>query len=140
MVPSRTTKVTASRTRLLPRKADSRDSAESNRPSERRRHDCIAIRPNPATRTTTRKPRYIGPTRDWAKAWTEDRMLPLVRNVPNVVSAKVPTIRERFQTFSMPRRSWITTECRNAVAMSQGSRATFSTGSHAQYPPHPSTP
>ena len=40
----------------------------------------------------------------------------------------------------MPRRSWIITECRNAVVTSHGSSATFSTGSHAQYPPHPSTP
>jgi hypothetical protein len=67
-------------------------------------------------------------------------MLPRVRNVPKVVNAKVPTTSERFQTFSIPRRSWIIAECRKAVAANQGRSATFSTGSHAQYPPHPSTP
>ncbi len=67
-------------------------------------------------------------------------MLPRVRNVPSTVSENVPTIRARFQTFSMPRRSCTMTECTNAVPVSHGSRATFSTGSHAQYPPHPSTP
>ena len=116
----------------MPRKADSRDSAESSRAADARRQDRAAISPNPTTRTATRNPRYIGPTSDWAKAWTEERMLPRVRNVPNVVNANVPTTRQRFQTFSMPRRSWITTECRNAVAMSHGRSATFSTGSHAQ--------
>jgi hypothetical protein len=52
--------------------------------------------------------------------------------VPKVVRANVPTISERFQTFSIPRRSWIITEWRKAVAVSHGRRATFSTGSHAQ--------
>jgi hypothetical protein len=62
----------------------------------------------------------------------EERMLPRVRNVPNVVRANEPMISERFQTFSIPRRSSIMTECRNAVAMSHGRSATFSTGSQAQ--------
>ncbi len=59
-------------------------------------------------------------------------MLPRVRNVPNVVSANPPTTSERFHTFSMPRRSCSITECSKAVAISHGSSATFSTGSHAQ--------
>jgi hypothetical protein len=116
----------------LPTNAASRDSAESRRPSDRRRHDRRAIAPKPPRRIRVRKPRYIGPTRDWAKAWTEARMLPRVRNVPKVVRANVPTTSDRFQTFSIPRRSWIITEWRNAVAASHGRRATFSTGSHAQ--------
>ena len=37
-----------------------------------------------------------------------------------------------FQTFSIPRRSWTITECRNAVATSHGMKAAFSTGSQAQ--------
>jgi hypothetical protein len=37
-----------------------------------------------------------------------------------------------FQSFSMRRRSWIITEWRNAVPVSQGMNAAFSTGSHAQ--------
>ena len=36
-----------------------------------------------------------------------------------------------FQTFSIPRFSWIITEWRNAVAARNGIRAAFSTGSHA---------
>ena len=37
-----------------------------------------------------------------------------------------------FQTFSIPRFSWIITECRNAVPVSHGISEAFSTGSHAQ--------
>ena len=37
-----------------------------------------------------------------------------------------------FQRFSIPRFSWIITEWRNAVIVSQGSRLAFSTGSQAQ--------
>ena len=62
-----------------------------------------------------------------------------VRNVPNSVRPKVRMMRVRFQSLSIRRRSWIITECRSAVAVSQGMKAAFSTGSHAQYPPQPST-
>ena len=44
-----------------------------------------------------------------------------------------------FQTRSMPRRSWTITECRKAVAVNQGSAPAFSTGSHPQKPPQPSS-
>src|SRR5579883_456298 len=44
-----------------------------------------------------------------------------------------------FHTFIMPFFSCIITECRNAVAVIHGSSDAFSTGSQAQYPPHPST-
>src|SRR5687768_4369727 len=67
-------------------------------------------------------------------------MMPLrVRNVPRIVSANVAVTRLRFQTRSIPRRSSTMAECRNAVAVSQGRNDAFSTGSHAQYPPQPST-
>ena len=46
---------------------------------------------------------------------------------------------DRFQTRSIPRRSCTITEWRKAVAVSQGRNEAFSTGSHAQYPPQPST-
>ncbi len=42
-----------------------------------------------------------------------------------------------FQTLSMPFFSCTITECRNAVAASHGISAALSTGSQAQYPPHP---
>ena len=41
-------------------------------------------------------------------------------------------MRTMFQTFIMPFFSCIMTECRNAVAASQGRREAFSTGSHIQ--------
>ena len=37
-----------------------------------------------------------------------------------------------FHRLSIPRFSWIMTECRNAVIVSQGRKLAFSTGSHAQ--------
>src|SRR5947208_10362902 len=56
-----------------------------------------------------------------------------------MLSSHDPMISARFHFFSMPRFSWIITECRNAVIVSQGNSAAFSTGSHAQYPPQPSS-
>ena len=55
-----------------------------------------------------------------------------VRNVPKIVMKNVRQIRKTFQTFSMPRRSWIITECVNAASVRSGMNAAFSTGSHAQ--------
>ena len=54
-----------------------------------------------------------------------------------MVRAKVSVTRVRFQIFSIGRRSCTITEWTNAVPMSQGMNEAFSTGSHAQYPPHP---
>ena len=62
-----------------------------------------------------------------------------VRNVPKIESRKVAKINHMFQTFIMPRFSCIMTECRKAVPVSQGRMEAFSTGSHPQYPPQPST-
>jgi hypothetical protein len=73
------------------------------------------------------------------KACTEAITPERVRNVPNSVSEKVRITSATFQSRSMRRRSWIITECRNAVPVSHGMNAAFSTGSHAQYPPQPST-
>ena len=39
---------------------------------------------------------------------------------------------ETFQTFSIPRFSWIIAECRNAVPISHGISDAFSTASHPQ--------
>src|SRR5678816_1173689 len=62
-----------------------------------------------------------------------------VRKVPRMVNTNVPTTRLMFHRRSMLRRSCTIAECRNAVAVSHGRNDAFSTGSHAQYPPHPST-
>ena len=60
------------------------------------------------------------------------------RKVPSTVDAYASTISHTFHERISPRRSCIWTECRKAVASSQGISEAFSTGSHAQYPPHPS--
>ena len=72
------------------------------------------------------------PTGPDEKAWMEDKTPERVRKVPNMVRLKAMMISSRFQVLSMPRRSWTWTECRNAVAGSQGMKAAFSTGSQAQ--------
>ncbi len=56
-----------------------------------------------------------------------------------MVRQNVAITSDRFQTRINPRRSWTIDECRYAVAQSQGSNEAFSTGSHAQNPPQPST-
>ena len=62
-----------------------------------------------------------------------------VSRVPKIDMIKVRMINTIFQTFSMPFFSWTMTECRNAVPISQGIIEAFSTGSHAQKPPQPSS-
>ena len=62
-----------------------------------------------------------------------------VRKVPRMVREKVAMTNDRFQMRRIPRRSWTITECRKAVAVSQGRNEAFSTGSQAHTPPQPST-
>src|SRR5688572_13477449 len=62
-----------------------------------------------------------------------------VMNVPRIASRNVAATRVTFHLRSIPRFSWIITEWRNAVWVSHGNSDEFSTGSHAQYPPHPSS-
>src|SRR5580692_2172971 len=82
--------------------------------------------------------KYV-PIGDCAKACTELTTPERVRNVPKMQRKNVAEISTMFQTFIMPFFSCIITECRNAVAVIQGSSEAFSTGSQAQYPPQPST-
>src|SRR5260221_11904122 len=56
-----------------------------------------------------------------------------------MLSRNEATISPTFQRLSIPRFSWIITEWRKALIVSHGSRLAFSTGSHAQYPPQPSS-
>src|ERR1700751_6062483 len=76
---------------------------------------------------------------DGAKACTELTRPERVSSVPKIASRNVEKISHTFQLFIMPRFSCIITECRKAVPVSQGMREAFSTGSHPQEPPHPST-
>ena len=131
-VPKKTVKVTATSSTLLRRKADSRDTIESSAPcawSASQRH---ARRPRPVSSTSARKLKKKAPIAPCVKACTDAITPERVRNVPKRVRPKVRITRERFQSLSIRRRSWIITECRNAVAVSHGMNAAFSTGSHAQ--------
>ncbi len=66
------------------------------------------------------------------KAWIDCSTPERTRKVPSRASENVATIRQAFQTFSMPRFSWTMIECRNAVPINHGISAAFSTGSQAQ--------
>src|SRR5205807_2197716 len=79
------------------------------------------------------------PIEDCANACTELTTPLRVRNVPKIDSRNVEKMSQTFQVFSMPRFSCIMTECRNAVPVNHGISDAFSTGSHPQYPPQPST-
>ena len=72
------------------------------------------------------------PSVEAPNAWIESRMPERTRNVPRIASMPVASTSETFQIFSIPRFSWIITECRNAVPVSHGISEAFSTGSQAQ--------
>ena len=55
-----------------------------------------------------------------------------VKNVPKIERQNASATSTMFQIFSIPRFSWIITECRNAVLISHGISAAFSTGSQPQ--------
>ena len=77
------------------------------------------------------KKRNHGPIELCVKEWMELTTPDRVRNVPKSESENARSTSSTFQTRSIPRFSWIITECRNAVAASHGMSAAFSTGSHA---------
>ena len=89
--------------------------------------------------TTAMKPRKNGPIDDCVKLWIELITPLLVRKVPNSESRNAPATSTTFQTRSMFFFSCTITECRNAVATSQGISAAFSTGSQAYQPPQPTS-
>ena len=132
MVPKKTVKLAATRKTLLRRKADSRERIESSSPWPLRRSTRQASSVKEPSSTSARKARKNMPMEPWVKACTEPMIPERVRKVPKRVRPKVRMMRVRFQSLSMRRRSWIITECRKAVAVSQGMKAAFSTGSQAQ--------
>ena len=77
------------------------------------------------------KPRNQGPIELWVNEWIELTIPERVRKVPKSERLNAKITSSTFQTFSIPRFSWIITEWRNAVAASHGIRAAFSTGSQA---------
>ena len=132
-MPQKTTKHRPTSTRLLSRNIASRESSESSRRSERRSaaRDDHERRPSPAIITAIRT-RNGTPSVEAPKAWIDCRIPERTRNVPRIASTPVASTSETFQTFSIPRFSWIITECRNAVPVSHGISDAFSTGSQAQ--------
>ena len=66
------------------------------------------------------------------KACTDCTTPERVMNVPKIVSMKVTITSVTFHTRSIARRSCTMTECRKAVAVNQGSKPAFSTGSQPQ--------
>ena len=131
-MPQKITKQSPTSTRLLSRKTASRESSESSRASERRsgaRETTSAIEPAISTPMRTRNGT---PSVDAPNAWIELRIPERTRNVPRIASTPVASTSETFQIFSIPRFSWIITECRNAVPISHGISEAFSTGSQAQ--------
>src|SRR6185503_34946 len=79
------------------------------------------------------------PTGDCAKECTLEITPLRVMNVPKIDSRNADTTSVTFHFLSIPRFSCTMIECRNAVFTSHGSSDAFSTGSHAQYPPHPNS-
>ncbi len=138
-VPKKTVNAAATRNTLFKRNADSRETIESSSPSDRSASQRHATSPSAVSSTSARKLKNRIPIEPCVKACTEAITPERVRNVPNKVRPKVRITSEMFQRRSMRRRSWIITEWRNAVPVSHGMNAAFSTGSHAQYPPQPST-
>src|SRR5205085_1639512 len=131
-VPSRTTKQKAANSRLLARKAPSRETGESIEPGDRRRSPRQPMSSTAVATTTPKKVRIQGPIGDSVNECTDSSTPDRVRNVPRMVSENVASSSDRFQMRSIPRRSWTITEWRYAVAVNHGMNDAFSTGSHAQ--------
>ena len=131
-VPQRTEKATPTSRRLLKRNAASRLSIDSSCTSALSEGQRVYSRVKASTPLIARKARKKYPTLDWVKLCTLAITPERVMKVPKMLRRKVPMMSPRFQRLSIPRFSWIMTEWRNAVMVSQGSRLAFSTGSQAQ--------
>ena len=131
-VPNSTAKVRPRKRTLLSRNADSRLTVPDGRPpptSSGRRQASMVNEPASAIRMAARN---HGPMADCVKECTLATMPERVRKVPTRVSTKVAMTRATVQMRRPPRRSATMAEWMKAVAVSQGSSAAFSTGSHAQ--------
>src|SRR3954453_8145650 len=129
-----------SSTQLLTVNAASRDSHDSNVARERSSGMRLMTNPKLTTSVITMKMVKIHASFvSWPNACTDCTMPDRVMNVPKMVRKNVVMISDTFQIFIIPRRSWIMIECRNAVAVSQGRKPAFSTGSQPQKPPQPSS-
>src|SRR4029077_19613492 len=91
------------------------------------------------TRQANRNARNHGPIALTANVCTDGTMPLRTMKVPITTSRNARMTRLKFHVVKRPRRSCTCDEWRYAVVASHGMRATFSTGSQPQSPPHPST-
>ncbi len=127
-----TVNISVTSSRLLSRKAPSRATMASSAGSETRVSMRSASSTTTAISATPRKPRKSGPIGLWVNECTELTTPERVRKVPRMVSRKVTRTRITVQALSVPRRCCTTAECSAAIAVSQGRKEAFSTGSQAQ--------
>src|SRR6266404_9214939 len=138
-VPHSTENAIPTSTRLLYRNAASRLIMLSSSAVDLRSCSRVETRYAVTTIARTRNAANHFPTGDCANEWTLEITPLRVMNVPKIDSRNADTTSVTFHLRSMPRFSCTMIECRNAVFTSHGSSDAFSTGSHAQYPPHPSS-
>ena len=131
-VPQKITKQSATRSTFCSRKIASRDSSESSRCSERRSARRAVTSPTEPSTIAPIRIRNGTPSVEAPKAWIESRIPERTRNVPRIASVPVASTSDTFQTFSIPRFSWIMIEWMKAVPISHGISDAFSTGSQAQ--------
>src|SRR5580704_13715892 len=101
-VPHRTVKHATSRSRLLNRKLDSRETSDSSRFSLRRCSRFLRNQYRQTANVSARKLTNHVPIEDCANACTELTTPDRVRNVPKIASMNVEKISHTFHTFSMP--------------------------------------
>ena len=90
--------------------------------------------------TTSRKARMNTPRAgSVAKACTETRTPERTRKVPSRLREKPNMASSTVQALKAPRFSVTARECMRAVAISQGMKDAFSTGSQNHQPPQPSS-
>src|ERR1700756_1629080 len=131
-VPHSTVKHAITKSRLLNRKLDSRETSASSLCSLCRCERFFTKKKTQTAKMTAKNVMNQLPIDDWANACTE-LITPLrVKNVPKIERPKVAKISHMFHIFSIPRFSCIMTECRKAVPVSQGMSEAFSTGSQPQ--------
>jgi hypothetical protein len=136
-VPHKVTNAISRKRIFWPRKAASRDKKDSKEPRLFRVSYRSMKITSDAKRVSPMIARKIHPMVDSAKECTEGTGPPLLINIPNCANVKLVMIRTIFHIRNMPLLFCTMIECTKAVIASHGIRAEFSTGSHAQYPPHP---
>ena len=139
IVPMNTTKQATVRRRLLTTRPLSRLTMAntpfaSNWPA-RAANRVSAPPTNTARMASTNMPRVGSDAKAWTEVITPERTI----KVPTSEKPKAKIASRMVQAFSDSRFSTTMAECSRAVAISQGMKLAFSTGSQNQNPPHPSS-